>query len=727
GRPFPNNTIDPSRFSPQALALLKYVPQSGDACGKHLFGVPDNQNEDQVIGRVDWIRSERHSIFGRYFIADFRNPAVFDGKNILLTTNPGARYRVQTLALGDTYSFDANTINSFHFTWSRKRIARGPAANIIEAKDIGLNIAPSPGNFPSINVNGRFSTSCGTCSSAIIGNNSLQFADDMNLVRGRHQVSFGLDSIHNGQIFEIQTETAATYTFDGTQTGDSLADFLLGLPSLFHQGNVQNLRLKQNYLGLYAEDQFRVSSRLAVSAGLRWEPYFPAHDKFGQASVFDHAAFLARTRSARFLNAPAGMFYPGDPGVPPGGVRNHLGNLAPRLGFVWDPAGNGRMTIRTSYGILYDFPHLQNWNRFGVNPPFASSINIYAPAGGFGNPYLGFPGGNPFPGKFPPGPDAAFPPGGAFTILPLDLQPAYMQQWNLTIQRQVAADWLLSASYLGNASRHRLISRYLNPAKYIPGNCAGKPCSTVANTNDRRILSLENPVDVALISTLSDGDNGANASYNALLLSANRRLRRNFSVLVNYTWSHCISEGDAKGAVGGSDYQNPLDRKADRGNCVADIRHIFNASLVAMTPDFSARTAQRLFGNWQLSAILTKRSGFWFSVASGKDNSLTAMGNDRPDIVGDPHAVKPSLARWFNTAAFRANAAGTYGNSGANNLVGPGAFNFDVSLVRNFVIREKHTFQVRAEAFNILNHPNFANPIASMTNSNIGQILAAAD
>jgi hypothetical protein len=302
-----------------------------------------------------------------------------------------------------------------------------------------------------------------------------------------------------------------------------------------------------------------------------------------------------------------------------------------------------------------------------------------------------------------------------------------MQQWNLSIQRQVGDAWLFTANYLGNKSTHRWANTYPNYAVYIPGTCGSGPCSTTANTNQRRVLYLANPQAGSLFSDLTQTDDGGTASYNALLLSVNHRLSRNFSALANYTWSHCLSDGDASSEMSGVGYQNPNNREADVGNCNVDIRQIFNASVVGLSPHFSNVWNQRLLGGWELSGIIGKRTGYWFSPSAGLDNSLSGVGADRPNVVGDPVLSNPSLNAWFNTAAYKANSAGTFGNAGRNSLQGPGAFTFDAALMRDFALTERHHIQFRGEAFNILNHPTFANPTGTLTSSNFGRILTAND
>ena len=590
-----------------------------------------------------------------------------------------------------------------------------------------MTIAPSPGNTPLFSVSSHFSSFCGTCSKAHINSGSYQGADDFNLTTGRHQLGFGANFFYRNLDFQVSTQQNPEFDFSGINTGDPLADLFIGLPNQFIQGNLTKMNEVQFYAGLYANDHIRINSKLALTLGIRWEPYFPAHDTTGRATHFDMSAFLAGKRSTVFPNGPPGILFPGDPGMTDSGTHRHLANFAPRIGLVWDPTGTGRTSIRTAYGIMYDLPALQIFDRFGFGPPFASTVTIPNPAGGLGDPFAGYPGGNPFPQPIPPTHNAAFVTGGQYIDLPFYIKPPYTQQWNLSIQRQVGEDWLFTANYLGNKSTHRWTNSSPNYAVYIPGNCGSSACSTVANTNQRRILALADPVGGALFSTLTRIDDGANASYNGLLLSANHRLSRNFSALVNYTWSHCISDGDVSSEVSGGSYQDPNNRRGDRGNCVVDVRHIFNASVVALSPRFANGVAQRLLGSWELSGIITKRSGFWFNAVSSNDNSLSGVGSDRPNVVADSHVGNPSLNQWFNTAAFVANTRGAFGNSGRNNLEGPGAFTLDAALMRSFRVIERQTLVARVEAFNLLNHPVFNNPRNSITDANFGKILGAGD
>ena len=515
------------------------------------------------------------------------------------------------------------------------------------------------------------------------------------------------------------------FTFNGSNTGYGLSDFLLGQVSAFTQSNPQRQNDRQNYFSLYVQDSWRVNRRLTVNAGLRWEPFFPQWDRYGRGSHFELSDFLANKRSTTFSNGPAGETFHGDPGLPRSNTFQHTANFAPRVGLVIDRGGNGKETIRTSYGIFYDTPEIYYEVRFVSAPPFGNQISIPNPAGGLTNPYQGFPGGNPFPQAFPPPKDVAFPAGGVWINLPLHIKPTYMQQWNLSWQRQLTGNWLVTANYLGNKTSHYWLGRESNPAIYGPG-------ATTGNTNQRRVLSRIDPVRGTPYATIGETDDGANATYNGLLVSAQHRFSHHFTALANYTLSHCINEGDVNGDLTGPQYQDPGSRRSNRGNCGYDRRHIFNNSVVMTSPKFPSRIAQAVAGDWQLAGILSIQSGAFWTITAGRDNSLTGVNLDRPNLVGNYQPSERTFNRWFDPAAFQANPAGSFGNLGRTSVLGPKTVNCDIGLSRQFPIRESKKLEFRAEAFNVINHANLDTSVTSafhtaLSDSKLGSITGAAD
>ena len=351
GSVFPGNQIPVSRFSSQAVGIVsKYIPQSGDPCGKITYGIPTTGDEEQIIGRVDYVQNAKHSLFGRYYLAQYKNPPVFDGKNLLTTTAAGNWERVQAMSVGDTFSFSGSTLNSFHATFSRRRDNRSAPPNDISPHDVGLNVYDPLPNFLQLSVSNYFNVGCGTCAAGHFNTNSLHIADDVDIIRGRHQMSFGVDFLRdqfnfvNGWIMN-GSWTFGTFTGD---TGDNLANYMLGLPSDFTQSSVLQMATRAPVFGLYGQDTIRLTSHLTLNAGMRWEPTFAAYDYFGHGTSFSKAGFDAGQVSQIYTNAPPGLSFYGDKGIPKAYFNNNMWLFSPRLGLVWDPSGNGKQTIRVS-------------------------------------------------------------------------------------------------------------------------------------------------------------------------------------------------------------------------------------------------------------------------------------------------------------------------------------------------------------------------------------------
>jgi hypothetical protein len=256
---------------------------------------------------------------------------------------------------------------------------------------------------------------------------------------------------------------------------------------------------------------------------------------------------------------------------------------------------------RSGYGLFYDTVPTAYFEDQTQGAPWGSVVNLNSPPGGLANPWQGYPGGNPFRLPFPPAKNAVFPPGSTYYDYPLDSRPMYVQQWNFSYQLQLTSNWLLAADYVGNMSTHIWTSEDINSALFVPGICGGAPCSTTDNIDQRRVLYMINPVTGAAFSDIYHLDAGSNGQYQGLLLKAQHRFSDNYTILGNYTWSHCISEGDCQGDMGGPYTQNPFNRNAERGNCGFDIRHIFNLTFIVQTPRFSSPWKNRLLG--KLAAI----------------------------------------------------------------------------------------------------------------------------
>ena len=707
GLPYANDFVDPSTYNQQALALLKYVPASSDPCGELTYGIPEPQREDQYIGRVDWTQSAKNNLFGRYFFADYKSPAAFDN-NFLLTTQRGVLDRSQSAAVGDTYSINPNTLNTAHLAWTRLAITRGAAADMKNLTDFGVNVFQSTPNAIDLTINGYFNIGCGTCANALFKDNVAEFTDDIDIIRGRHHMSLGGDWIHYQYPYQNTAYANGNPQFSGIFSNDGLLDFLLGRSSYFDQGNPTQFNGRQNYIGFYFNDNFQVSKRLNVNLGLRWEPNLSVTETHNAVDHFSQTAFIAGTQSTQFVNAPPGLFFPGDPGIPRGYVNNDWAALEPRVGIVWNPTGSGRQVIRAGYGLFYDTIPTAYFEDQTQGAPWGSVIDLINPPGGLTNPWQGQPGGNPFPLPYPPGKNAVFPSGSSYYDYPLHSPPMSSHEWDLSYQVQLTSNWLVAAEYLGSKTTHIWTGEDINP-----------------NGPQGRYLALLNPVGGTGISDIYHLDAGSNSEYEGLMLKLQHRFSNNYTILGNYTDSHCISETDFQGDMGGPYTQQPFNRNADRGNCGFDIRQIFNLTFIAQSPHFQNPWTNRLLGNWQLSPIVAVHTGTWFYPLDGFDNSGTGIGLDRPDAIGSPYIKSTTGSlQWLNPNSFPVSPAGTFGNAGRDSLVAPSYFDVDAAVVRSFNLTEHQHLELRFEFFNLLNHPNFQAPDNTVTDSTFGQILS---
>ena len=299
--------------------------------------------------------------------------------------------------MGDTLILGNNMVNAVRVTFNRTAIARIHEP-FFDAPSVGIPVHNALPDFLALAVTGGFSLGGQTQSLATFFTNSYQVSEDLNLVRGNHQFGFGGNvALWTVDQFAWRQDTA-NFVFNGQALGLGLADFMLGRVSTFTQGAPTLWSSRQTYLGVYAQDTWRVSPRLTLNYGLRWEPFFPLHLTDGSVYGFDIDRFRQGVKSTTIPNAPAGLYYLGDPGFPEGAaVYRQWKQFGPRVGFAWDPRGDGRMSVRAYYGLAYDFGVAQNLGGSASAPPNGFSVQLSSPAGGLDNPWLGIAGGNPFP------------------------------------------------------------------------------------------------------------------------------------------------------------------------------------------------------------------------------------------------------------------------------------------------------------------------------------------
>jgi hypothetical protein len=466
-----------------------------------------------------------------------------------------------------------------------------------------------------------------------------------------------------------------------------------------------------------------------------------------------------------FPQAPPGFTYPGDDGFPNGkaGMHNEWTNIAPRVGIAWDPAGDGRTSVRVGYGTNSEFVNGQFFINTANAPPWGSEVRLQRPGiGTFDNPFAGTGVTNPFPVTFDA--NAPFSPNGPFITPPTDLTPTRVHSWNASVQRQVGNNMAVSASYIANYTTNLWDVVTGNPGVIPAGASPTGPCTlntvngpqtfpncSAAPLDVRREMTQANPATGRFIGFLDYFTEHGTQKYNGMLLSFQRREANGLNLSANYTLSKCNGHPSGGGgtANAGSGYMTPVsllyppsdaDERLDLdyGPCDSDRRHIVALSATAQTPQFEDTLARILASDWRLSGSFRASSGRPLTVTTGLDRALTGAPNVQRanQVLDDPYGAK-TWDSWLNPAAFAQPALGTFGTSGRNAYVGKGSRVVDLSLVRSFRF-SGHRIEARLEAFNAFNWfrpapagvaattgANPTSPVTNLSNANFGRYLAA--
>ena len=428
-----------------------------------------------MLTKVDYNISQNQTLTARYMYAHYNNPSVYDGKNVLTMSRTGQTNAVHSIVVGHNFVLSSNAVNALHVTFN-KTINDRTMQEYFTPKDLGSNVySPQPG-FMGVNVTGGFGIGGGGTNPGFFNSKGFQLADDFDLIKGKHQLSAGVNWIHTSIETVNNRPTNGQFSFNGTVTGLGLADFLVGaMGGAFVQGNAVWDFDYNDYFGTYVQDDWKIKPNLTFNFGVRWEPYIPIKNTKSYTSNFDVARFDAGTKSTEYPQAPAGLLFAGDNGMPGDAVMNsQWKQFAPRLGLIWSPGEDGRTSVRAAYGMFYDTPHLFFNTRWANNPPWGAQItNANTAINGFTDPWTNYPGGNPWPALQDSWATAQFPAFGVYVNSPLDTKNTVLHQWNLSVQRQFG-DWLFGGSYLGNHTSHLWLGTELNPAVYSAGRDDGQ-------------------------------------------------------------------------------------------------------------------------------------------------------------------------------------------------------------------------------------------------------------
>ena len=786
---FPGAVIPTKAWSAPAMNLLKYIPTPNNANGTFSTSAfNESLRDDKGAYRLD-ANTHWGMLTAYYFLDDWSQnnpyPVAQGGANV-----PGfnALYqgRSQLIDLGDTKTLSATALNEFHFSYLRDSNDLGKpvggvgvslASQGFEVGPETLGIVPLSPKTEGVESVGFNSFTIGTNTNELRqAGNTFQVLDNFSKVIGTHTIKVG-GEFHYDQInVNAIAQFNGSFLFFGTETGSDFADFLLGIPSQYNQSQLQPFYGRNKYVGLYAQDSWRVTHNLTLNYGLRWDRIEPWYEKFNQI-----ATFIPNEQSVVFPGAPAGILYPTDPGVPrtlaPPGNRD----FAPRIGLAYSPSasgdglfakllgGPGKTSIRASFGMFYTAIEALTIGVMAANAPYGTTYTSPAPPL-FATPFVtassGQTLGQVFPVTLAPlnstakHPDdninwAQFEPiTGLPNYLTTNRIP-YTEEYMLSLERGLGSDTVLSVNYVGTQAHRLLVIEEANPgdpnlclflsnpANLAPGQTPCGPfgedttyvtkAGVTYNGQEGPFIGTREPLGPNFGSNANQATIG-NSNYNALQVTL-RHTGKRLNVLAGYTFSKSQDQSSNLGEA-----VNPIDPSLSKALSSFDVKHNFVVSYAYQLP------LERLFGvsngwtrGWELSGITHFSSGLPVTLVNFGDNSLLGsepnginnFGVDEPDYSGGPLDLNQNPRNgqpYFNTAEFPENALGTPGNAKRRFFYGPGLDNYDMALLKNVRLTESKSLQFRIEAFNIFNHAQFFGPQSvdgNIDSSTFGDVVSA--
>jgi len=702
--------ISASTMDSTALAILKaYVPSANLAANKWQGAVPRPSDLNDLNARLDYVSSKGHQVMGSYFRSEgfeFQKA----GGNIPWSQQK-FDWTQHNLNIEDSWVLNSSTVNQLHLAYVRNFGGRTNLPGLSLA-DLGSKFTiQGRKSLPQITVSGYF-TLFEAIQGPIAGSNYYAVRDSFSLVRGAHALKFGGDLALEKSVQDTSLNNYGVWSFDGSKTGNALADFMVGLPASFKQ-DAPVTKIDNDWnTGLFIQDHFRIHSRLTIDMGLRYEHPTPFADPFNRKLTFSPGV-----QSTIAPNAPTGLLFPGDSGVSRPVARLSQTMFAPRLGFAWDPFGTGKTSVRGGAGIYYGSTSSNNANMTADFQPFAAR-QTFPNVKTLSDPYGNMPGGSPFPIRYDPqNLRLAFTPGDVSTLAQdFDLPSTY--QLNLSIERQLLTNLSVVGSYVGALARHLPFTIDRNYPVWSPG-------ATAANLPSRR------PYLAGTLGIINYEDGIVSASYHGLQTSLRKRLSHGVSLQISYTFSKSLEGAQTQNNTPTGGAENFRNLALERARTNNDRRHVLLASGIWEMNYFkNSRFLRQTLNGWSLSMIATAKSGAPLTCLTGQDNNVDGNATDRCNIIGNP-TLSPGRSRgdvvssWFNKSAFNAPIAGTDGNSSRNLLDGPGQTQVDLALARVFRAGERVKLELRGEMTNALNLVNLNAPVTTLNSSAFGTINAA--
>jgi hypothetical protein len=727
---FPNNQIPSSLLNPVSLNAMQLYPLPNAPGQVYESTQMGTNNYDQGGFRFDhYFNSGKDQLFLRYSSSRLHelDPLPIAGAGV-----PGFPVTddisTNSVTISDVHLTSSQTVQTFRASFFRNVFLNGQAVNHTPGSSLGFDYSPTLGlneGVPYLIVSGYASLGNPITGPQNTYQNDYSGSYSIAMTRGKHNLKFGaeLDRQQINALFGIATN--GFFVFAPAPASDSFASFLLGQSVQFFQGGGQFDRgLRKWVVGSYAQDEWRVTSHLTLNFGLRYEVNTPYTEIRNRLNAWEPGK-----QSTVFPDAPEGLLFPGDPGVPAGIAPVDYKEFMPRVGVAWDPFGDAKTMIRAGYGIFYDgFTN-------GTGGPLQAAISAlpWTQAYQLGGP--GFNIANPYgTGPSPFGLNNFVQPATVLTVAS-GMRPPYSQNWNFSIERTFAKSYLLDVRYVGNKGT-RL-------PRFIEAN------PTIFANNNQREYSTCNAAGLCNYGSVGILTDIGNSTYHALQVAFSRQYSNGLRFTASYWYSKSLDDistlnvaGSAPTLVAGENdlAQNPFDLAAEHGPSLFDATHRFVFSGTYALPQWknAPKAGALLVNGWQANIISTLSTGTPFTVYDSADVSqqgsapeISGFYSSRPNLVSNPNENQPHAAsEWVSRAPFQqlnpVTQAGQFGNEGRNVVRGPGIEDVDFALFKNFAVNEKMRVQFRAEFFNLFNHANLGLPENDLESPAFGQILQAA-
>ncbi len=772
---FPGAKIPARVWSAPSRALLPYIPSPNHGDGVFATSA-ENQTlrDDKGAVRID-AATRAGQLSAYYFVDDYRldnpYPTAQGGANV-----PGfnaiSEGRSQLASASLVSVFGATRVNELHIGYTRSANNIGqPVGGVGQSllsqgfvddngKSSIVALSPSIEGVENVSFN-DFTIGVDTTGARQV-NNTYQVTDHFSLTHGAHLAKFGV-SLHLDQVnINPNAIYNGSFLFQGTETGSDFADFLLGVASSYSQGDSHAFYLRNQYVGLFAQDQWKLGPTLTLSYGLRWDLLPPWREKLNQLQTL-----LPGVQSRVYPNAPAGLVFPGDPGIPSTLSPASHRNFAPRAGLAWSPnfanplgrallGAPGKVVVRAGFGLYFTAIEGLSAGIMSANPPYGYDYTSTAPPL-FTNPFVtaasGENVGQKFPEPIPASGATAARPNSTVdwtSYLPITGVPAfysrnstpYTENYSFSIQREIAPSTVVTAGYVGSQAHHLLVLVSANPgdpaaclalsraSDVAPGSptCGAFGESGVYTTAAGKTVIGTRPLFGPDFAAVTYQKTIGNSNYNSLELSLRHSAAKR-DLSLSYTYGKSIDQSSSL-----AEPVNPVNASLSRAVSAFDLRHNFVAAYSWKLP---GRT--RLLSGWTLSGIARFATGLPVTLFNNNDTSLLGTmpnginnnGVDTPSYTPgalalnlDPRNGRPA----FNTALFSLPELGTIGTAARRMFSGPGMANFDIALAKDVRLAERGVIQLRFETFNALNHAQFfgaASVDGNITSANFGRIESA--